>query len=193
MLNKIFDLHKDYKITSDYIASNSFVINNPLLIASVLLIEDRKYLKHKGVSITSLFRAIFTMHGGASTINMQLVRTLTNRREITITRKLRECLISIVIDFKYSKKAILSAYLSCAYFGVDMYGIKKLSFYFFNKKKENDFSFNESILTASMLKRPFPGKVDQSWAEKVNIRMEYIRKLYLINGKKMLEEIRLAK
>lgn len=170
---------KDINNISNYILKNNIKVNNKKIIFSVLLVEDRTFFHHKGVCFRSLLRAFIKSYGGASTINMQLVRTITGRRELTIRRKIRECILSLIIDCKFEKKEIINAYLACAYFGVDIYGVNKLSLEFFNGVDINNISLNDAFFMASLLKRPYPGIISLDWAYKVNIRMNYIRKLYI--------------
>lgn len=112
------------------------------LIKSIISIEDKRYLTHKGIDIYSIFRAIIknitsTRIEGASTINQQLVRNITNDRELKLKRKFNEVLLAVLIDNEFTKAQILNAYLnlyqfnSCkgiAYFcRVEKYDLTKLS------------------------------------------------------------------
>lgn len=86
----------------------------------VLVLEDRRFLDHCGVDIRSVLREIWRAmraqkHGGASTIDMQFVRTCTGYRERTARRKIYEIFLSVVIQFRYSKIVILRSYLACAF------------------------------------------------------------------------------
>lgn len=81
----------------------------------IVFIEDRRFFYHLGVDIYSIFRAIFRLVfdnkiEGASTITQQLVRTITNDRELTIRRKIREIILASLIEREFSKEKILRAY-----------------------------------------------------------------------------------
>lgn len=169
---------KDANNISNYILKNNIKVSNEKIISSILLVEDRDFFHHKGVCFRALLRAFIKSYGGASTINMQLVRTITDRRELTIKRKIRECILSLIIDHRFKKREIIDAYLACAYFGVNIYGVNQLSLEFFNGMDINNISLNDAFFMASLLKRPYPGVVSLDWAYKVNTRMNYIRKLY---------------
>jgi membrane peptidoglycan carboxypeptidase len=98
--------------------------------AAVLAAEDRNYYHEPGVSIPGIVRAALSdivrrrLAAGGSTITQQYVKNayLTNRR--TFTRKLREALIAIKIDQRYSKDKVLEFYLNTIYFGRGAYGIE---------------------------------------------------------------------
>jgi membrane carboxypeptidase/penicillin-binding protein PbpC len=74
----------------------------------VLILEDRRFFLHLGFDWISLLREIikaatFRRHGGASTIDMQLVRTITGYRELTVRRKVYEILLAILLQIKFNK------------------------------------------------------------------------------------------
>jgi membrane peptidoglycan carboxypeptidase len=92
-----------------------------------LALEDRRFFSHRGIDLKSALRECLRAilrrrHGGASTIDMQLVRTATGYRELTLSRKLYEILLAVLIQFRYSKIVILRSYLRCAYFGWNLRG-----------------------------------------------------------------------
>jgi membrane peptidoglycan carboxypeptidase len=93
----------------------------------VLILEDRRFFHHYGIDVLSIVREIkhaLTFHrfGGASTIDMQLVRTATDYRQITLRRKLYEMLLAWIIQYRYNKFEILRSYLGCAFFGSHLIG-----------------------------------------------------------------------
>jgi membrane carboxypeptidase/penicillin-binding protein len=87
------------------------------LIYSLLLIEDRRFLKHKGVDVYAIIRALAINVStkrieGASTIVQQLVRNITNERDIKVKRKIKEILFASLLDKEFSKDKILIAYFN---------------------------------------------------------------------------------
>lgn len=87
-----------------------------ILISSVLSIEDKRYYRHRGVDYFSITRSILNNFysrriEGASTITQQLVRIVTNEREIKYKRKIIEIILASSIDRKFTKDEILKAYL----------------------------------------------------------------------------------
>jgi len=92
--------------------------------------EDRRYYRHKGFDPKGIARALWmaVTRGrvqGASTIEQQLVRTLTRRRDPTITRKMTEILAAIWLSANFDKRDIMNVYLRVAYFGWRMLGVEQ--------------------------------------------------------------------
>jgi len=103
--------------------------HSELLLDALILAEDRRYLLHSGVDLIGILRAllVYTINGklqGASTIEQQFVRTVTLDNRITLSRKIREQKLAIMIAEFTSKKTIANSYLDIAYFGWKMNGIK---------------------------------------------------------------------
>ncbi|MBN3185012.1 hypothetical protein GT391_17930 [Pectobacterium brasiliense] len=127
----------------------------------VIAIEDRRFFYHYGVDIISIVRnlikmATFRDHGGASTIEMQLVRTITKYKDRTLSRKIKEILLAIAINRRYSKLRILNCYLNYAYFGAYMNGVHESMSYMFHKYNVADLTIFESSMIAAMLQQPRP-------------------------------------
>src|SRR4051794_3820061 len=83
----------------------------------VLALEDRRFFTHHGVDLVSVLREFlkalaFRSHGGASTIDMQFVRTATDYRDLTLRRKCYEMLLAWIIQFRYDKLEIFRSYLN---------------------------------------------------------------------------------
>jgi membrane peptidoglycan carboxypeptidase len=102
---------------------------SPTLVETLTAAEDHRFQRHLGVDITAICGALWRYVakgklGGASTIEQQLVRVLTNERQRTLTRKLKEIILATVISQHYSKRDIAEMYLRVAYFGSGMNGIR---------------------------------------------------------------------
>jgi membrane peptidoglycan carboxypeptidase len=98
------------------------------LVAGLVAVEDRRFYGHGGVDLLSTCRAILRgLAGGswtgASTIEQQLVRTLTGRYERTLARKWREMLLACLVYRTVEKQDLPGLYLSVAYFGWRMNGL----------------------------------------------------------------------
>lgn len=154
----------------------------------VLLLEDRRFLEHRGVDIRASLREIlkaatFRKHGGASTIDMQFVRTVTGYKERTLRRKLYEIFLSVFIQFRYSKITILRSYLACAFFGSHLKGANAASRKMFYKLS-SDLSESEAAVIASLLVYPRPLRPTDRWTSVVERRASYGQRLYIMHKKR---------
>lgn len=147
----------------------------------VIAIEDRRFFNHGGVDIKSLLREFLRLilrkkHGGASTIDMQLVRTITGFKDQTLFRKLYEIVLSILVNYKFSKERILQCYLENAFFGSGLIGVDDAAFAVFGKLR-SQLNQYESAFISAMLLRPKPLKANQKWVDSVVIRARYAQKV----------------
>jgi membrane carboxypeptidase/penicillin-binding protein len=86
------------------------------LLKSIILIEDRRFNQHMGVDFYSICRATFNFIfkkkiEGASTLTQQLVRIVTNEREIKISRKVKEIILASLVEREYKKEEIILTYV----------------------------------------------------------------------------------
>ena len=93
--------------------------------------EDRRNAEHVGVDPIGMIRAalsLITENGlqGASTIEQQFVRVVTNRYEQTLFRKIREQALAIALSRRRRKKEISNAYLCVAFYGQGLVGLPAL-------------------------------------------------------------------
>lgn len=143
----------------------------------VIMLEDRRFLKHAGVDLRSVIREIsrvltFRRFGGASTIEMQFVRTVTGFRQHTFRRKLYEAGLAIIIRSRYGKLAILRSYMACAFFGSGLIGADAAARKLFGKDAAQ-LTLSEAAFVAAMLARPRPLHGPASWEAKVRLRAAY--------------------
>ena len=101
----------------------------PVLIDAVLASEDREFYSHGGVDPLGVVRALWhdirnegTTQGG-STITQQYVKNAYLTNERTLTRKIKEAVLSIKLEQQFSKDEILERYLNTVYFGRGSYGV----------------------------------------------------------------------
>lgn len=95
------------------------------LIKGLLASEDRDFYQHFGISLKGIARAMWTnivsgrMAQGGSTITQQLVKNFYLTNERSLSRKVKEALMALILEYRYSKNEILEAYLNEIYLGQD--------------------------------------------------------------------------
>lgn len=186
LLGFFFSLFRLKKIIKDYEKCLGF-INARIkdddnitmsLINYLRIAEDHRQLLHFGVDPIAIIRAFYLrlfkgIKQGASTIEQQLVRTITGRYEKTIRRKVREQIIAIWIRKRFAPNEICKCYISCCYYGYGTYGIKKLT----NKIKDID-----ELGIVSRIKYPFRKELHLVTEEKYAARVEHVKKISLSNN-----------
>ena len=156
----LYDIYGEEKreiITFDKISTN--------LKNAIITSEDSRFYSHIGFDIRGIARAVLVNLGikstgiggsknpGGSTITQQLIRSvyLTNQR--TIERKVREIVLSVELERRYSKDEIFNWYLNKIPFGQNTYGIEAASRTYFNKSAI-DLSVAESATLAALIPAP---------------------------------------
>jgi len=158
----------------------------------VLVLEDRRFFEHGGIDLRALTREVYKFlfcqnNGGASTIDMQFVRSATEYRERTFRRKLYEMFLAYIIQYRYSKITILRSYLGFAYFGWGIRGADNASNAIFGKDTAS-LDVYESAIVASLLVFPIPRIQTDSWLLRVLRRANYIESIY-VRRKERFDEI----
>lgn len=158
----------------------------------VLALEDRRFFNHSGIDWIGVLRecqrAITGRRfGGASTIDMQLFRTASNRYERTFRRKGREWIGVLILQSKFSKLEMLRAYLEIAYFGTELRGGDEASMAVYNKPA-GDLTLAEASFIASMLVYPKPRLANENWLAKVTRRANYGQLIYP-SAKKSFDQV----
>jgi monofunctional glycosyltransferase len=143
----------------------------------VLVLEDRRFFKHDGIDWRAATREVLKKlvgkkHGGASTIDMQFVRTATGYKQLTLTRKLYEMVLAYLIQYRYSKLTILRSYLAIAFFGSHLYGAEKASSKLYGKNLDV-LSPQEAAELAAMLVYPRPRIGTEEWRLRIERRATY--------------------
>ena len=123
---------------------------------SIIASEDNQFHSHWGINFRGVIRAILGVifrnksAGGGSSITQQLARGLFLTPEATYSRKLREMLLAVQIEKKYSKEQILSYYCNKIFLGGSVYGVEAASRYYFGKPVKDINLADASLLTALM-------------------------------------------
>ncbi|WP_054815370.1 transglycosylase domain-containing protein [Nocardia arizonensis] len=126
---------------------------------AVIAAEDRDFYTNPGFSITGFMRAARDnvlgreSAGGGSTITQQYVKNALVGDERSLTRKMRELVISAKMARQWSKDEILAAYLNTIYFGRGAYGIDAASKAYFGKPVQ-DLSVAEGAVLAATIQLP---------------------------------------
>ncbi len=155
---------------------------------AVIAIEDHQFFKHWGISLRGTGRAFIenVIHmrfvQGGSTITQQLSRSLFLNQKKTLRRKIKEALVSLQIEAKYSKEEILGMYLNQIYFGHGAYGIESAAYTFFGKPPGN-LNLAECAMLAGLIRTPAkysPISHPEAARERFKIVLKRMRKLGLI-------------
>ncbi|QQS61796.1 MAG: PBP1A family penicillin-binding protein [Candidatus Moraniibacteriota bacterium] len=126
---------------------------------ATIVLEDQDFYYHRGIKIDSILRVALNniikmnIERGASTITQQLIKNSLLTSEKTYTRKIKEVILSLRVEQKFSKDEILSMYLNEIPYGSNAYGIESASQTFFNKNAK-DLTLDESALLASLPQAP---------------------------------------
>ncbi len=129
------------------------------LKAAIISTEDTHFYEHAGVDIKGVARALVKdimarrFVEGASTITQQLAKTLFLTSKKTILRKIKEALLAIQIERRYTKDEILALYLNQIYLGSGAYGVEAAANIYFGKSAQ-DLNLPECALIAGLPKSP---------------------------------------
>jgi penicillin-binding protein 1A len=136
---------------------------NPLLRQAIIATEDAEFDKHFGVNVWRIAVAALTdiverrRAQGASTLTQQLARNLKEQfgltNEKSFERKIREAILAIQIEKRYTKKEIFTIYCNQMYLGHGAYGVEAASRLYFNKSNK-DLTLEEAALIAGIFQTP---------------------------------------
>ncbi|HZF14118.1 MAG TPA: PBP1A family penicillin-binding protein [Thermoanaerobaculia bacterium] len=126
---------------------------------AVLASEDSNFFRHGGIDAIGILRSALTdvrqgkIVQGASTITMQLARTIFLNRDKTWHRKIEEALTAVELEKTYSKQQILTLYLNLVNLGHGNYGIEAASRFYFNKSAK-DLTLAEAATLVGIIPAP---------------------------------------
>jgi penicillin-binding protein 1A len=126
---------------------------------AMVAVEDRRYYLHPGVDPIGITRSVYVraVDGrwtqGGSTITQQLARNIYLNSNKEFGRKIREVILALAMETKFSKDQILELYLNKVYFGGGAYGVDAASRRFFDHGAE-DISLAEAAIIAGLVKAP---------------------------------------
>ncbi len=138
---------------------------SPFVEQALVATEDERYYRHSGIDFRALGRAItktFILQdrssGGASTITQQLAKLLFTGKKADnflkrVVQKLKEWIIAVRLERKYTKEEIMAMYLNKFDFLYDSYGIKSAAETYFAKSQDS-LNIQEAAMLVGMLKNP---------------------------------------
>ncbi len=150
---QVYDIFKDKNIIPI-----SFSDIPDSLKKATIAIEDKDFYKHEGFDPKGILRAflrIISFRGiqGGSTLTQQLVKNVLLTTEKTIPRKIKEFVLAIQIERKYTKDEILQMYLNEAPYGGTYWGVESAARGYFGKSTK-DLNLIESVILAGIPQLP---------------------------------------
>ncbi|MEI7841034.1 MAG: penicillin-binding protein 1B [Methylococcaceae bacterium] len=135
----------------------------PALINALLASEDRDFYHHFGISFRGIARAMLAnyragaMVQGGSTITQQLVKNFYLSSERSLTRKVNEAFMALILEYRYSKDEILEAYLNEIYLGQNgnssVHGFGLASEFYFDSTLK-DLPLHQLVSLVSLVRGP---------------------------------------
>ena len=133
------------------------------LVETLVAVEDREFFNHHGVSPKSIARAVWVnatagqLRQGGSTLTQQLVKNFYLTNERSLTRKITEAMMAVLLELHYDKREILEAYLNEVFLGQDgqraVHGFGLASQYFFSQPL-SELKLDQVALLVGMVKGP---------------------------------------
>lgn len=164
---------------------------NPYIQQATISIEDAHFYEHFGFRPTSFIRAILAnlvsggYSQGGSTLDQQVVKNALLTREKTVTRKLKEIILSIKLDREVPKDTILQIYLNESPYGGTIYGVEEASLSYFGKHAK-DVTLTEAAYLAALPQSPTYyspyGKHTDALEKRKNLVLERMFELGYINS-----------
>ncbi|GAA0271115.1 transglycosylase domain-containing protein [Alteraurantiacibacter aestuarii] len=151
---------------------------------AMVSVEDRRFYSHFGIDPLGLARAVFNAMqqdrrvSATSTITQQLARNVFLNSNRTWDRKLREAVLAMALEWKFSKEQILELYLNKVYFGGGAYGVDSASRKFFSHSAR-ELSTAEAAIIAGLVKAPSrysPTADVQAAVGRANVVLDQMRK-----------------
>jgi penicillin-binding protein 1A len=150
----LYDIHGEEKRTQI-----EFQAMPDTIKYATIALEDQNFYQHPGFDVRGLTRAVLSNvvkiggGGGGSTITQQFVKNSILTSERSLSRKIKELILAIEIELKFSKDEILSMYLNQIPYGSNAYGIEAAAQTFFGKHAA-ELTLDESVLLAALPQAP---------------------------------------
>jgi len=170
----LYDVHGEEKRTIIPFEEIPDYVKNATIIA-----EDNNFYHHFGIDFKGIIRSFIAnltnkkISQGGSTITQQFIKNAILTPERTYTRKIKEAILSIQMEMKYSKDEILNFYLNQVPYGSSAYGIEAAAQTFFNKNAK-DLTLAESTIIISLTNATTYYSPYGSHFEELKAKQEYI-------------------
>lgn len=158
---QVFD--SNGQLLSKLFEQNRIVVSinrmSPYIAQAVVANEDTRFYSHIGIDPIGIIRALWVnirtggITEGGSTITQQLAREMFLTQERTLTRKIKEALLAVIIERKFAKQEILQAYLNQVYFGEGAYGVEAAAQVYFGKHA-SELTLAQSAMIAGLARGP---------------------------------------
>ncbi len=152
------------------------------LVTFLVLGEDHRYYKHPGFDIIGIFRAIYRnvflgKREGASTIEQQLVRVLTEDYRYSFRRKIKEIYLATKLKQFADKYTLAAAYLDVANYGTDYQGLERI-LQKFGATLHQEITDDVCAEIVARLKYPEPRRYNAVRMAQIEQRKSHIIRLY---------------
>ena len=192
----LYDLHQDVRRTIIPLEEMPRHIKN-----ATIAIEDDQFYNHIGIDFAAIFRSMLInvqttgspLSGvGGSTITQQVVKNSVLQREKTITRKIKEAILSIKIERVLTKDEILEIYLNESPYGGTIYGVEEASQAFF-AKSARELTIAESAYLAAIPQAPTRLSPYGNNRDQLEARQKLVLERMRVNGFITTDEYEQAK
>ncbi len=155
LIGKIYPEHNEDRVLVDYESVPQSLVD------ALIAIEDHNFYMHFGIDPRGILRAMWnnlkkgSFSQGGSTLTQQLVKNFYLTHEKTMSRKLNELVMSLLLEYHYSKREILSAYINEVYLGQDrargIHGFGTAAEFYFSKPIQ-ELNVSEIALLVGLVK-----------------------------------------
>jgi hypothetical protein len=169
---------------------------SPYLESAAIICEDSRFYSHHGIDEKAIELAFVAnvqagrFVRGASTISMQLAKNLYLGHEKTLSRKLQEAVLTLLLEQQLTKQQILELYFNVIEFGPDIWGIRAAADYYFGIEPK-DLSLGQALYLASILPNPHDphaqgdGTLTPKWAAYMQKLMHIAHKIKRIDDQEL--------
>jgi penicillin-binding protein 1A len=181
VLDRNGKLIEDWSPAGHYHVTLTLQQMGPYASKAVLAAEDRNFYNHGAVEPSSIARAAWVditargVYQGGSTITQQLVKIQLLTPERSLTRKVQEVVLAVVLEQRYSKDQILGMYLNRVYFGHGAYGVGAAAKTYFNRDAK-DLTLAQAAFLAGLIQAP------AAYDPVHHYDLAYDRELYVLQG-----------